>query len=86
MDVIAHFEGVVMGELDLRLEASAASEFAANTARDDGFSVLPCTGTVGAAGDDDCLGRGAGHWPIPAPSARPAMIARRWPPACCSCF
>ncbi len=38
-DVIAHFEGVVLGELDLRLEASAASEFAANTAEDDGFFV-----------------------------------------------
>ncbi|MBP6737167.1 MAG: 2-polyprenylphenol 6-hydroxylase [Rhodobacteraceae bacterium] len=39
VDVIAHFEGVVMGELDLRLEASAASEFAANTAEDKGFQV-----------------------------------------------
>jgi ubiquinone biosynthesis protein len=39
MDVIAHFEGVVMGELDLRLETSSAAEFAANTARDDGFRV-----------------------------------------------
>ena len=39
MDVITHFEGVVMGELDLRLESSAASEFAANTAQDTGFSV-----------------------------------------------
>lgn len=38
-DVIAHFEGVVMGELDLRLEASAASEFGANTERDEGFRV-----------------------------------------------
>jgi len=38
-DVIAHFEGVVTGELDLRLEASAASEFAANTAGDKGFQV-----------------------------------------------
>lgn len=38
-DVIAHFEGVVMGELDLRLEAAAASEFAANTKDDRGFSV-----------------------------------------------
>jgi ubiquinone biosynthesis protein len=38
-DVIAHFEGVVMGELDLRLETSAAAEFAALTARDEGFSV-----------------------------------------------
>ena len=40
-DVIAHFEGVVMGELDLRLESSAASEFAANTAGDAGFRVPP---------------------------------------------
>jgi ubiquinone biosynthesis protein len=37
--VIEHFEGVVRGELDLRLEASAASEFAANTAADEGLSV-----------------------------------------------
>ena len=39
MDVITHFEGVVMGELDLRLEAAAASEFAANTGTDPGFQV-----------------------------------------------
>ncbi len=39
MDVIAHFEGVVMGELDLRLETSGAAEFAANTAKDAGFAV-----------------------------------------------
>jgi len=39
MDVITHFEGVVLGELDLRLESSAAAEFAANTARDPGFQV-----------------------------------------------
>lgn len=39
MDVIEHFEGVVMGELDLRLESSAASEFLANTKGDAGFSL-----------------------------------------------
>ena len=39
LDVITHFEGVVMGELDLRLESSAAAEFAANTAKDEGFQV-----------------------------------------------
>jgi len=39
MDVIAHFESVVMGELDLRLESAAASEFAANTKDDPGFQV-----------------------------------------------
>jgi len=38
-DVIAHFEGVVMGELDLRLESAAAAEFAATTAGDSGFRV-----------------------------------------------
>ena len=39
LDVIAHFEGVVMGELDLRLESSAASEFASNTESDKGFQL-----------------------------------------------
>ncbi len=39
MDVITHFEGVVLGELDLRLESSAAAEFAANTQSDVGFAV-----------------------------------------------
>ena len=38
-DVIAHFEGVVLGELDLRLEAASASEFTANTRDDDGFQL-----------------------------------------------
>ena len=38
-DVIAHFEGVVLGELDLRLESASASEFGANTAGDAGFAV-----------------------------------------------
>jgi ubiquinone biosynthesis protein len=39
MDVITHFEGVVMGELDLRLESAAASEFSDNTKSDKGFHV-----------------------------------------------
>ncbi|MCC5961078.1 MAG: 2-polyprenylphenol 6-hydroxylase [Rhodobacteraceae bacterium] len=39
LDVIAHFESVVEGELDLRLEAASAAEFGANTADDAGFSV-----------------------------------------------
>ena len=38
-DVISHFESVVMGELDLRLESAAASEFANNTKDDAGFGV-----------------------------------------------
>ena len=39
MDVIEHFDGVVQGELDLRLESAAASEFAANTENDEGFQL-----------------------------------------------
>ncbi len=38
-DVITHFEGVVEGELDLRMETAAAAEFAANTRDDPGFQV-----------------------------------------------
>ncbi len=37
--VIEHFEGIVRAELDLRSEASAGDEFAANTTEDKGFSV-----------------------------------------------
>ena len=40
LEVIEHFDSVVQGELDLRLEASAASEFAANT-KDDQFLFIP---------------------------------------------
>jgi len=39
MDVIAHFDGLVRGELDLRLESASASEFLANISQDKGFSV-----------------------------------------------
>ncbi|MBM1632846.1 2-polyprenylphenol 6-hydroxylase [Sulfitobacter mediterraneus] len=39
MDVIEHFDGVVRGELDLRLESASASEFAANTSEDQGFQL-----------------------------------------------
>jgi len=38
-DVIRHFDGVVMGELDLRLESASAAEFAATTATDPRFGV-----------------------------------------------
>lgn len=38
-EVVAHFDETVQQELDLRTEAAAAGEFAANTARDEGFSV-----------------------------------------------
>ena len=39
MDVIKHFDGVVQGELDLRLESAAMAEFAANTEKDEGLQV-----------------------------------------------
>ena len=39
VEVIEHFEGVVNGELDFRLESSAAAEFAATTKNDPGFAV-----------------------------------------------
>ncbi|MGB0439261.1 MAG: 2-polyprenylphenol 6-hydroxylase [Paracoccaceae bacterium] len=39
VEVVTHFEGTVMGELDLRLEAASASQFEANTARDKGFTL-----------------------------------------------
>lgn len=38
-DVVTHFEGVVQGELDLRMETSAASEFAGTTEGDEGFTL-----------------------------------------------
>ncbi|SLN23903.1 putative protein kinase UbiB [Pseudoruegeria aquimaris] len=37
--VIEHFESVVLGELDLRLEAASASQFQSNTEKDEGFRV-----------------------------------------------
>jgi ubiquinone biosynthesis protein len=37
--VIEHFNNIVDGELDLRTEAAAASEFQANTEKDEGFYV-----------------------------------------------
>ncbi|MBZ0128565.1 MAG: 2-polyprenylphenol 6-hydroxylase [Rhodobacteraceae bacterium] len=37
--VVRHFDTVVKGELDLRMEAAAAAEFHANTQRDAGFTV-----------------------------------------------
>jgi len=38
-EVIKHFEGIVLAELDLRSEASAGDEFAENTKNDAGFRV-----------------------------------------------
>jgi ubiquinone biosynthesis protein len=38
-EVIAHFDKGVMGELDLRLESAAASEFGVNTEQDEAFQV-----------------------------------------------
>ena len=38
-DVVAHFESVVLAELDMRLESASASEFHENTKNDKGFVV-----------------------------------------------
>ncbi len=40
-DVVAHFDSIVTAELDLRLEAASASEFAVTTRDDAGFRVPP---------------------------------------------
>jgi len=40
LEVIEHFNSIVQGELDLRLEASAASEFSSNT-KDDALLCIP---------------------------------------------
>ncbi|MBE1282920.1 MAG: 2-polyprenylphenol 6-hydroxylase [Rhodobacteraceae bacterium] len=73
MDVVEHFDGVVQGELDLRLESAAASEFAANTEHDEGFQLPPILWNLSARrvmtlgwadgaplGDNDALDA-AGH-------------------------
>lgn len=72
-DVIEHFDGVVTGELDLRLESASASEFGANTAKDAGFQVptvqweysarrvMTMSWAEGAAMGDNTALRAAGH-------------------------
>ncbi len=72
-EVIDHFAGVVAGELDLRLEAASASEFAANTEHDEGFelprvdwnlsgrSVMVMTWAEGVALGDNAALDAAGH-------------------------
>jgi ubiquinone biosynthesis protein len=72
-EVIAHFDGVVRGELDLRLEAASASTFASNTEGDDGFRlpavrwqesgrrVMTMTWAEGAPLGDNAALDAAGH-------------------------
>ncbi|MWB76662.1 2-polyprenylphenol 6-hydroxylase [Pseudooceanicola sp. 216_PA32_1] len=72
-DVIEHFDGVVKGELDLRLEAASASQFAANTEGDEGFAlptvkwhessrrVMTMSWAEGAALGDNAALDAAGH-------------------------
>jgi len=72
-DVVTHFDGVVRGELDLRLEAASASTFLTNTEGDEGFGlpkvkwpqsgrrVMTMSWVEGTAlGDNDALDA-AGH-------------------------
>ena len=73
MDVITHFEGVVMGELDLRLESSRRGRVCGEHREGRGLSgaqagLVP----VGRAGDDAGLGRGHRRWPTTRPSTRGA--------------
>jgi ubiquinone biosynthesis protein len=83
-DVIAHFEGVVMGELDLRLECSAAAEFADNTEKDEGFQVpKPVWHLSSRNGDDARLGRGHRAERPPIDAAGHDRVA--WARACCNC-
>ena len=56
MEVIEHFDGVVRGELDLRLESAAASEFAANTQTTKAFNCPRSNGIFCPPGDDTGLG------------------------------
>ena len=77
--VINHFEGVVQGELDLRMEAAAAAEFAANSrARPRLPGAGGDLGGLGAADDDARVGRRAS---ISATSRR----CRRPTPTSCGC-
>ncbi|MCE8544242.1 2-polyprenylphenol 6-hydroxylase [Ruegeria pomeroyi] len=48
IEVIEHFDGVVRGELDLRLESAAASEYADNTKGDTGFRLPPVRWSLSA--------------------------------------
>lgn len=73
LDVIEHFDGVVQGELDLRLESSSAAEYAANTKDDEGFQlpsivwdlsarrVMTMTWADGVNMGDNAALDGAGH-------------------------
>jgi hypothetical protein len=83
MDVIAHFEGVVMGELDLRLESAAAGEFAANTEKDEGFPRAAAQWFLSGRGDDAGLGRRRRHGRQCRASMRRGMTAR-WARGCCA--
>ena len=87
-DVVRHFESVVLGELDLRREAAAASEFAENTARDEGMKVprphwdltarrvLTSDWAEGIAMGDIAALRAAGH-DLPALGARVLQLFLR---------
>ncbi len=85
-DVIAHFEGVVMGELDLRLEAAAASEFAANTAKDAGFRVPEAHWVLSARRVMTIDWAEGIRRTTSRRSTRPVSTAWRWASGCCACF
>ena len=84
MEVITHFEGVVLGELDLRLESSAASEFAANT-KMIGFQ-LPYSMALSNRRVMTPDWVGARRLVTMRPLRKRAMTVQRWAKACYSCF
>ena len=87
MDVIAHFEGVVLGELDLRLETSAAAEFAANIEQDEGFAAARCQVVpVVPTGDDAGMGRRRSGSATMRRSTPRGTTAWRWANGCCGLF
>jgi hypothetical protein len=78
MDVITHFDGVVRGELDLRLESAAASEFAANTVNDTGFRTPPIVWDLSARRVMTLAGPMASRWATTPPSTPPATTGAPW--------
>ncbi len=79
------FRGRGDGELDLRLETSSAAEFAANTAKDEGFVCTRCTVPVLAPRHDAWMGGRHPPRAISRPSRLLATTASSSANASCVC-
>ena len=84
-DVIEHFEGVVLRELDLRIESSAAGEFRANTEGDEGFTVPQVNWFLCSRRVMMLDWPRAWPWAMSTRSTRRAMTGTCWRNACCRC-